>query len=274
MSTPLVYTPDTLLYRVPQVGALDYDRTLVDIEASFATTLEVAAEHGVDADELRAAKEAVESDGESFVAFATIAEKWGAETAQSIATNMGNIGALTQMHPDAIRLLTRLGLGSAHYFAMSASTHFPGQYGKILSSSYTGGIMLTPTSDKGAYQETFLFDDGYRFYRIGTPLGSYVVADEVCLIDDSEKAFANWQGPGFLIDRGKPVTGKLPPNVQSLQSLDELDVTDSGVVYKKGSAMRAERTAHVARGAGSIVLIPYLNPEHPLSSQVWVGETL
>jgi hypothetical protein len=177
-----------------------------------------------------------------------------------------------QFYSDVAPFLDRLEQGSIPNFVMTYAEHAGGQYGKISSSPFDGGLMITPDSDKGRYEKTFRYPDGYHLTVAGQPAKT-VVASEACLIDDKPASFENWDGPGFCILRGKPLKDELPPNVRAIQTLDELVCFEGKIIHIDD--MVAIRTDVGSRAVlDYLKVLPSLNPENSDTQKVHIGEVL
>jgi hypothetical protein len=267
----LAYAPylDTDSAPVQQLGVVDYDGTLVSVRESFSAVLDVAQAHGIEPEELHAARASAKESGDSFYALRHIEKRWGAERARAIYIALGNGGIRSRYYADAERFIGRLNASGFPHFVMTRTGDLAGQFAKIISSPYDGGIMMVPDDDKGKYANTFRYPDGHRFHRVGRPLGSYSVAAEVCLIDNNSATFKNWQGPGYYLLRGNELNGDLPSNIVPIQTLDELDVV-GGRIVKAGHRRPPRAVSRVAVAAMSV--LPVLNPKNPYTKNVWIGE--
>jgi hypothetical protein len=257
---------------VPQVAVLDFDRSLVDVEASFEAILDAARGTAVDPEQLRQARYQTEQARGSFSPFRYIEDTWGAEQADAVSLALATGGIRSQYYPDVAPFLGRLSANGMPSFVMSYTNHLDGQFGKIISSPYDGGLMIVPGPDKGKYEETFRFDDGFHLHRTGSPSGSICIAQEACLVDDNFASLRNWSGPGYYLLRGKPLDMELPANITPIQTLNELDVVDGRIISDE-HARHAQAVAGFAL-RNSMIVVPVLNPSHPCSKDVWVGEAL
>lgn len=214
--------------RVPQLVALDFDRTLGDVSASMERLYLAAKECGIEADSIIAAQKATEADGGSFDPLPFVQKQLTPQLIETFYAYFLSDGP-SILYPDAKRLLEKLAKSGVPHHVLTYGVNVKWQELKLYASGYRGSYLIMPTSDKGSEIEGWQ-NQGGQFRLYDQKKETMYLAPSVCLIDDKAVSFHALPDTctGYLLQRpgGKLSSqqGEVSSSIQVISSLDELDI--------------------------------------------------
>ena len=234
MSVPVVETervPEKEIV-VPQLVALDFDRTLGDTAAIMERFYVVAESLGVDLEAIKIAQKEIENDGGSFDPLTFVPEA----LQEQFKTNFLAIKEPPLLYADASELLEMLQQAPVPYHVITYGTNPKWQELKLLASGYQGSYTVLSHSRKGEEISGWKEASG-KFINVIDNIR--YIADSVSLIDDKAVSFTALPVgcTGFLLKRGEMRAnqqGIIPQGVQLIESLRELSIVQ-GRLVKKGN---------------------------------------
>jgi phosphoglycolate phosphatase-like HAD superfamily hydrolase len=237
-------------FDIPEAVVLDFDRTLGIVENCKERLYLAAGACGLSTGHIKDAGKQVENDGGSFDPLTFVQDALDTDAYEAFCNRFIAVSEenkeLPVLYDDAYTLLGRLQHSDTPYYIMTYGVNEEWQRLKIVASGHPVGCTIMSTSDKGKQiesEDTF----GLRVAAHGTK--TEYTADAMVLIDDKAVAFNGLAKDckGFFIQRGELMPsqrGTLPPNVQTIHSLEELIPNDAGILLKGGDESRMPYRAH------------------------------
>ncbi len=212
--------------RVPQLVALDFDRTLGDVTASMERFFLASGACGIKPESIIEAQRAIEADGGSFDPLPFIQKQLSQQQLETFYAQFLTEGPPI-LYPDAKRLLDSLTQSGVPYHVLTYGVNHKWQELKLYASGYRGSYLVMSTTHKGreiaGWQkqgETFSLQDTQRNAKF--------VAPSVCLIDDKALSFQELPAgcTGYLLQRPgssmRSQQGAVTSAIQVISSLNEL----------------------------------------------------
>lgn len=224
---------------VPQIVAIDLDRTLLDSDAVMKRFSIIASQYGIDVEQIKKSQAKVEQDGGSFnpLVFIKNAHIPEEEFCQKfIASDNPPI-----LYDDAQPFLDRLDARNVPYHILTYGVSSTWQELKLKAIGFHNNATILDKSEKGGEIIKWMRDDDKFAMIIGD---KRYTADSVCLVDDKPNAFNSFPAgcTGFLLRRRDNLLpsqqGVFPKVVEIVNSLNELQIANGklvkqSVVYKK-----------------------------------------
>lgn len=216
---------------VPQAVVLDFDRTLGSVEASMARLYSAADAVGLTTADIAEAQKRIEDVSGSFEPLSTVREALDEDAYARFKEHFVSAEGPAIMYDDAARLLERLDEAEMPYVVMTYGVNAEWQALKVAASGYKGRAIIMDHTDKGTDMSAMKNEDGVYELHVGEDESVHVKADSLCLVDDKAPSFRSLtsDNTGYMIVRGelKPSQqGQLPENVQTIASLDALNIVD------------------------------------------------
>jgi hypothetical protein len=259
------------VFRVAEAVAIDYDRTVGDVNNAILRFNSTARLNNIGTDKIEAAQAKTEKDGGTFEPLSFVASHF-TDTDSGRLDQAGYDRFCWQfvhadgpplLYPDAVRFLDRLQEAGKPHFFFTWGVNKEWQRLKIMASGYPAYVDLMDNSDKGQ-EITDLADpdDGKYYFRrmVGGP--GLFIADNICAVEDKPDALQNLPkgSHGYIIRRGELLPsqlGEIPPNVGVINSLDELqDDQDGRLQTVTVTSPLREATHYPARFAMYAPLFP------------------
>lgn len=216
---------------VPQAVVLDFDRTLGSVEASMARLYSAADAVGLTTADIAEAQKRIEDISGSFEPLSTVREALDDEAYAAFKEHFLTAEGPAIMYDDAVRLLERFDEAEMPYAVMTYGVNAEWQALKVAASGYKGRVIIMDHTDKGTDMSAMRNEDGVYELSVGEDESVRVRADSLCLVDDKAQSFRSLSedNTGFMVVRGelKPSQqGALPENVQTITSLDALEIVN------------------------------------------------
>jgi hypothetical protein len=223
---------------VPQLVAIDFDRTLADVAAALTRLYAVAETYGIDKREIEAKRIITEDDGGTFDPLSLIEEKLPPEKVAQFRDDFIARKGPPLLYDDSLIFLQGLEESRMPYHLLTYGVNPKWQELKIRASGFVGDVTIMDHPRKGEAIAKWRQPDGRYGLRQGNKL---YVANYVCLIDDKATAFTSLPegSSGFLVQRSiislPSQRGALPPGIVKVFGLTEL-IVKQGRITKKYSA--------------------------------------
>lgn len=226
-------TPELI---VAELVVIDFDRTLGDVDASMTRLYIVASQIGVDTEAIKLARTQKENDGGSFDPYSFIQAALG-DRIDEFDKRFIALDGPAILYDDVKPFLAKLDLNRIPYHVLTYGENERWQRLKIQASGLTGTVQVIDHQLKGIEIAAWKNGEDYQHDQ-NMDVAQKTKAKTVCLLDDKRSAFTGLPEEciGFCIQRTDELLesqkGEVPPNVDMIKSLDELE-TYGFIVVKK-----------------------------------------
>ena len=230
------------LYHIPQVVALDFDRTIANNAAYMERFYMAAADiPGVSIEGIKLKKRVVEASGETFDPLQYVERVFVSERNrtqyEAFCTRFIEIEEPNVLYDDAVRFLDMLQQADVPHIVLTYGSNIAWQRLKLEAAQYPFSTKVIRHSNKGAEIKKYRHSDGTFQFRVSMGGAAEYVANAMVLIDDKSSAFNEFPEayPGFKVVRGKELPsqqGQIPNTVRVITSLDELTIIHGMVKIK------------------------------------------
>lgn len=223
---------------VPQIVALDFDRTLCDLDSVMTRFYDACDKCGMGAGRVKEARGIVEDDGRSFDPLGFVEKELGREKVAEIKECFID-GRGSVLYDDAISFVKRLDSNGIPHFVLTYAVNREWQEMKLKASNYGGKVIMIDGANKGGVIAGMRLDGG----KFGVDMdkeggGVFYLADSVCMVDDKLVSFDSFPDnyKGYLMVRegfkksGQDLSGS--KNIELISSFEDLEIKEH-VVEKR-----------------------------------------